>query len=220
MMMIELEKEQQGHSKPIVNLLITLHAFYESTKSVRLFIAPDLTVLFFNKKGLEQVPVLFGKKLKIGIKISKLLKKSDLLEAFLLHFENALEGVTASAEFLIGMTEEKEWYKIEFHAVSYEMKTAGVSVSIRNISDRKKKELQLIHQRDVINEIIHKQSHIFRSPVASILGLIALIEKDGLSESDREIVDGIELSAKRLDSVINEIVASANKTKEDIDIIN
>jgi signal transduction histidine kinase len=219
-MMIELEKEMGGHPKPIENLLRTLHAFYESTRSIRLFIAPDLTVLFFNKKGLEQIPILFGKKLKTGITITKLLKKSDITEAFIHHFEIALEGVSTSAEFLLGLKGEKEWYLIEFHVVAYGKETTGVSISLRNITDRKKKELQLNYQQELLNQIIHDQSHVFRLPVANIIGLVANIDRTELSENNREMIEYIEQSAMKLDKIINEIVTSAHSTRKNDDTIN
>ncbi|MFV5692986.1 hypothetical protein ACM55K_13245 [Flavobacterium sp. LT1R49] len=190
-----------------------LHAFYESTKSIRFFLSVDHTVLFFNKKALEQMLPLFGKKIKAGITISKLLKKSDLREDFILLFKKSLNGDHITSEYLIGPSDHQVWYKIDYHSVMYDLKTIGSSISIRNINDRKRKESIIQHQNDMLQDIIFNQSHIVRAPVANILGLIDLLDKSKLSKKNKEVVHYLEVSAKNLDDIIKKTIDTAYDSK-------
>ena len=68
-------------------------------------------------------------------------------------------------------------------------------------------------QNQTLKDIAWIQSHKVRAPVASILGLIQLFNKDNLTDpTNVEVLDGITEAANTLDDVIKEINA---KTEED-----
>ena len=57
-----------------------------------------------------------------------------------------------------------------------------------------------------LKEVSYKNSHLLRSPVASIIGLVDLIEEHGIaSDHNKEIVHFLKESIRRLDEVIHEI---------------
>jgi len=61
-----------------------------------------------------------------------------------------------------------------------------------------------------LNEVSYKNSHLVRSPVASIIGLLDLIEEKGLSsEHNREIFKFLKEAIAKLDEVIREINEAA-----------
>eukprot|EP00388_Colpodella_angusta_P003583 GDKJ01012573.1.p2 GENE.GDKJ01012573.1~~GDKJ01012573.1.p2 ORF type:complete len:221 (-),score=10.51 GDKJ01012573.1:71-733(-) len=213
-MRIETEMHGEYNLKTIVNMQKTLHAFYESTKSIRLFLLPDYTILFFNKKAVEYFPALFGKRLQAGVDINRLLKKSNMKNEFIFHFEKALKAGSSTSEYVIGTDSEKTWYKIDYHTVVFGTKTIGISVSMRDITHHKMKESLLTHQKNVLDDIIHSQSHLFRSPVANILGLLENMDRSELSENNRELIECTEISARELDKLIKTIVFSAHGAKE------
>lgn len=213
-MKIETEMHGEYNLKTMVNMQKTLHAFYESTKSIRLFLLPDYTILFFNKKAVEYFPALFGKRVHAGVDINRLLKKSIMKNEFIFHFKKALEAGSSTSEYVIGADPEKTWYKIDYHAVVFGTKTIGVSVSMRDITHHKIKESLLTHQKNVLADIIHSHSHLFRSPVANILGLLENLDRLELSESNKELIECIEISARELDQRIKTIVFSAYDAKE------
>lgn len=184
----------------------TLRAMYESTKSIRFLVVPDHTVLFFNKKALEQFFSLFGSEIKMGVNISDYLKYNIITEDFDLHFKRSLNGEHIITENLIGAGIDKTWYKIDYHPVIIDYKTIAVSISIRNINDNKKKELMLQEQSTLLKDIQFTQTHNVRGPVANILGLVNLLDKSELSKKNKEIVELLEIATKNLDKIIRTVV--------------
>jgi PAS domain S-box-containing protein len=70
---------------------------------------------------------------------------------------------------------------------------------------------QIELQDKALKEISWTQSHVVRAPLANLLGFIYLLEENietGLS--DKEIIDHIGASAKRLDEIIRDIVSKTN----------
>lgn len=70
-----------------------------------------------------------------------------------------------------------------------------------------------LKHRKVLGEINQAQSHEFRGPVASILGLVAIYKEGADDTMKNRIIDGIDRSAKELDQVIKRIVEKSNRTK-------
>ncbi len=54
------------------------------------------------------------------------------------------------------------------------------------------------------------QSHQTRQPVATILGLINILDKSELGEKNLEIIRLLEQTTQRLDDVIRDTVIKAN----------
>lgn len=71
----------------------------------------------------------------------------------------------------------------------------------------------ILEENRKLKEIAQIQSHKVRKPVASILGLIALIDKNQCHEEQAEFLDALEIATNELDEVIHEIV---DKTKGNI----
>ncbi len=70
-------------------------------------------------------------------------------------------------------------------------------------------------QNQALKDIAWIQSHKVRAPVASILGLIQLFNKEDLSDpTNSEVLEGIEEAAHTLDDVIKEINAKTEEDKE------
>jgi hypothetical protein len=78
-----------------------------------------------------------------------------------------------------------------------------------------KVEVKTIHKdlnekKERLGEIAFEQSHIVRAPLASIIGLVALLREFDLGDKATEILDMLVVSTNRLDNVIKDIV---NKTE-------
>lgn len=73
---------------------------------------------------------------------------------------------------------------------------------------------QLKKQHESLREIARIQSHEIRQPVASILGLIALM-KEPSATNDTECVDLLEASANQLDERIRTMVNHINNQESD-----
>jgi two-component system CheB/CheR fusion protein len=78
-----------------------------------------------------------------------------------------------------------------------------------DITEKKKKEIALEQQNKVLEEIAFIQSHEIRRPLANILGLVQLLDKEQLSAENAEIINYLDKSAQELDEIIHKIL---NKT--------
>ena len=79
-------------------------------------------------------------------------------------------------------------------------------------TELKEKELRIEKQNKLMSEIAQINSHVIRRPVANILGLINLLDRDGvIGVHNQEIFAHLLISAKELDAVIRQI---NNKTFE------
>ncbi|GAA0893012.1 hypothetical protein GCM10009122_26910 [Fulvivirga kasyanovii] len=60
-------------------------------------------------------------------------------------------------------------------------------------------------QNKLLAAYAHSNAHELRAPVASVMGLVNLLERSNLKEGEREIVDHLMKSTEELDAVIREI---------------
>jgi PAS domain S-box-containing protein len=71
--------------------------------------------------------------------------------------------------------------------------------SLQDVTDLHNKELQL-------HEIARINSHVIRKPVAGILGLLNVLEKERINDAESaEIIDKLEIYARELDEVIQKV---------------
>lgn len=81
--------------------------------------------------------------------------------------------------------------------ITDKMKAANrMQAAIRKIS----------YNNKVLNEIAFQQSHLVRRPLANILGIIPLLDMDGMSEQNKQMISMLQDSGAELDTVIKEIV--------------
>jgi signal transduction histidine kinase len=59
---------------------------------------------------------------------------------------------------------------------------------------------------DIIDKITFKQSHLIRSPLSNIIGLVNIIDKTSMDSNNNNICDMILESSNQLDDVIKSIV--------------
>ena len=83
----------------------------------------------------------------------------------------------------------------------------GAVIYTRDISTRKDYESKLQAQNDLLQEIAWLQSHKVRAPLASILGLIKIFNRQEPSDPyNVRLLDMLQASGIQLDQVIHEIV--------------
>lgn len=93
------------------------------------------------------------------------------------------------------------WLEVSIYPFS-----EGSIIYLRDISNRKKVESQLVKQNEQLIEISRYYSHEIRRPVASILGIVNLIDKNALGEVNRELLNYLEKTTLELDRTIKKIV--------------
>jgi PAS domain S-box-containing protein len=183
-----------------------LQAIYESTKSIRFILVEDYTVIFFNKKAREEFFSVFGIELIVGMNMSNYLTSENVLGNLATRVQKSLKGEYIVSEDLIKAGESKEWYNIEFHPLILDNKATAVSISIRNINDKKKKDIKLQEQNTLLRDIVFSLSHDVRAPLANILGLVSLLDRSELSGENKEVAEFLELATMKLDKIITKVV--------------
>lgn len=98
---------------------------------------------------------------------------------------------------IVPIADETGWYT---HWVAIE----------RDVTEQRKIILELEERNEVLEQIAFKQSHIVRAPLARIMGLIDLLKKYP-EENSPDLLGYIKESADELDTIIRDIVNSANQ---------
>ncbi len=205
------EKQLQRNDEEIKKSEEILNAIYNSTHSVRFLVSPDYTILFFNKTADEKTGLPHNK-FKIGDNIINYAK--DILNTtdsnFKSDFDAALQGEYVVRENEIQHHDHLLWFKTEYYPVYTDNKLIVVSISSRDISERKKNEIFIKKQNDALSDIIFFQSHEVRRPVANILGIISILDKSNLSKENKNQIELLDISVKELDNIIKTIVTMAH----------
>lgn len=68
-------------------------------------------------------------------------------------------------------------------------------------------------QQRLLEKIAWIQSHKVRKPLANILGLVDLIDKNSFSEDDKGIIEMLKMSSNELDDVVREITEICDKLR-------
>lgn len=188
-----------------------LRAILDSTNDSNLLISPEYKILSFNKVAKESIKLVFHKDIQEGDDCWDYVIKG-MEEHFQYYFDLALQGKITIKETEIPISEDQSvWYLISFYPVyNQENELIGVSYNATNINVVKESAVLLQKQNEMLMEIARIQSHEVRGPVANILGLISIIDKENLSPENLKLLEYLKKSTQDLDVVIHKIV---DKTK-------
>lgn len=85
-------------------------------------------------------------------------------------------------------------------------KAVRVVGAMQDITGLKEKELRIVKQNEQLREIAQINSHELRRPVATILGLMDLLDKSAIMGPENlELLDHLETTTRQLDEVIRRI---------------
>ena len=106
---------------------------------------------------------------------------------------------------------EQYYYETSFNPIyNADNVITGIGCFSRNISERIIARKSIINQNERLQNIASLSSHELRRPVATMLGLINIIDKDNFNNPDnKEIIDHLLVTGNEIDDVIRLIV---NKT--------
>ena len=185
-----------------------LKTIYDSTGLIIFLVAPDYTTLFFNRNAFQNSLTLTGKEINTGDSFQEVASAvlNHTMESFTEVFQKALQNKLVVTEDMIKGDTGVFWRRTEYRSVFDDDALVGVSITITNISDRKRDESLIQKQDTILKEIIYDQSHGLRLPVANILGIIQLFREKDLLLSDPEAIQMLETSASQLDQMIRTIV--------------
>ncbi|RZK59278.1 MAG: PAS domain S-box protein [Pedobacter sp.] len=96
-------------------------------------------------------------------------------------------------------------------SISIYPKKDGLSVYFVDITTQQKHMQMIEKQNEQLKKISWLQSHEVRAPLSNILGLVQLLNKDGLTDTEQqEIIQLLNSAATKLDGVVKTINNQAN----------
>ena len=191
-----------------------LKAIFDSTDNVKFFISPTFKIQFFNKTAFENGLKRHGKRMQIGDNILDYVRdvENKIDHVFQLDFDKALKGETIVRETEIKYKSDKShWFRTEYYPVYEAGNLIGVSVTVSDLTERKKYEQEIQVQNEKLRKIAFIQSHQVRQPLSNILGILSLINTSGMSEDDKYLMKLLNMSSQQLDKVVRNIVMEAQQ---------
>jgi PAS domain S-box-containing protein len=213
----KLEVEQ--HKEVIKKAEIRLRSFFESSLNFHVLLGKNCEVIDYNKVAYDFIKKLRGLKMTRGSIFTSLLSP-DAVSKFNKCYHRALKGGKA---FMEGSTDHASYGLIYWEA-SFETamddnnEIVGISYIIRDVTDRKIKEMKIMDQNKSLLKIAHVQTHEFRAPLTSIIGMMDLIKAEDY-DAPREYYEMLGNAVNNFDQKIREIVSDiddvvpSNKTE-------
>lgn len=182
-----------------------LRAFFNSSLSCHTLIGKGLEILDFNHATAALIKKQYNKKIEAGRNISYYIN-SSYKEEFMKHIKNAFAGNRTNKEILINDGKESVWWNISFEPVNDQKGTIiSVASTATNINEQKQQIIEITRQNELLLNIAYIQSHEYRKPVASILGLMNVIKEYNYKAS-KECLIMMETAVKDLDEKIRHVV--------------
>lgn len=189
---------------------IKLRSMFESLTDSYFLLGKEQEIIDFNRTAFDFIKEKYNIHLTYGDRMTDFLPQS-YKECFTLHYRNALKGQKMQIEKLADYgAMGKIWWDCVFEPVKNNAgEIIGVSHVARDITDRKVNEEKIIVQNSLLSRISQIQSHDYRGPVASILGLMNLIEEEDYV-APKEYLMMMQVAVRRLDEKIHEVVNIVN----------
>lgn len=186
-----------------------LLAILNSSTDSNIFISPEYKIINYNKSAEESIKLSHKIQIQTGEDFRKYLL-NGMEYSFLESFKEALRGEIVGKETQMKINQKLVWFKLRYFPVyDHSRQIIGVSFNITNINERKRAEMKIKEQLNILNDIAWQQSHLVRSPVANIIGFTQMLLNKEYNLSEEEQIDFIkqlEEEAKRLDKIIKGIV--------------
>jgi len=191
-----------------------IKAVFDSMQSGVILLAPDYGILFFNQTARHSSRMLYGREIRVGENFLNFERDEDAetFEAFKQNFKKAInEKRTITSERGISYNRSIRWMKSEYTPVFNGSTLVGVTLRFIDTTERKQREEQIQRQNEQLRDIAWMQSHLTRQPLATILGLVNILDKESLTDDNKKIIGMLEETVEKLDLVIRDIVIQANR---------
>ena len=199
---LQLLKQQNAEVK---RSGVELRSYFDSSIDCHLLLGKSFEVLAFNKAWESYVCVTYRKALRRGEQMSKYLHPEHV-DGFYHDYCKALSGTAVFAERKTMHADKEVWRIIKFEpAFDEDGKIIGVSVNSTDTTIKVAQGQTVLAQNKSLKEIAYIQSHELRRPVASILGLMYLLDMDGHVSRIKEL-QLMEEAVNELDEKIRKIV--------------
>jgi signal transduction histidine kinase len=139
---------------------------------------------------------------------------AGLEEQFLKDLETVFAGNSITYEKLVkhNRTNEDVWFEHKFFPLfNSDRKVIGFVYVNKNIEEKKLEFKRVEEKNKVLREVAYIQSHLLRSPLSSMLGLLDLIDKKQLDTENTKYFSYLKPLAQELDMVIRENARKINE---------
>lgn len=200
----ELLKQSQANLQTILDTADIAYALFDR----------DLRATAFNEKAVKFASEQYHHQLKTDEPLTDYFPP-DKIPEFSERVGEVLNGITVSRELEFPQADGSNvWYFVRLFPVTNEDKEVfGVMFALANITERKIAEdnLHTAYRRiqkhiNSIKDMAWKQSHLIRSPLANLKGLVGLLQED---PSDTIVLKKINSELDRLDKIIIEMAEDA-----------
>ncbi|WP_185156080.1 PAS domain S-box protein [Fulvivirga kasyanovii] len=127
------------------------------------------------------------------------------------YYKKALEGTALNLEYEVTIPGKgRKYLEVSFNPIkNQKSEVFGVGCYARDITERKVHQLTIEKHNRLLEEIAWKQSHKMRGPVASILGIMSMLDLNDLNSTfNQELLKHLKTTTDKLDLMIKEIVKS------------
>ncbi len=185
-----------------------LYALINNTKDLIWSVNTDLRLVTANQLYKDFVKQQTGILLHRGDKVTPLSVEKEEADKWETYYRRGLRGESFHVEEQFPDDEGSVQYgEIGFNPINTDAGIVGVSCLAHDITAIKLNETRITKQNQLLKEIAYIQSHKLRRPVATIMGLVALIDTENLSAAfNVEIVHKLKEVCQELDDIIHEIV--------------
>jgi hypothetical protein len=210
----QMEKQREHTRKQsalIAASELKLNAIFNSSRHTHILVNKKLNIIAFNKASAVFVQEAYGKTIEIGASVLEYADQ-EAVEGFANLFKGAFADKTIKMEWNMRPgTEYDSWKEMEFMPIKNDKgKIIGVALNAIDITERKLQGDHINIQNAALTRIAIMQSHGIRRPVASLIGIMALIKME--QDNAANYVDMLEHTINDLDERIREIVADSENT--------
>lgn len=184
-----------------------LRSFFESTRTCHVLMDTALNAITFNKAAADFGRKYYRIELAQGTPVQKWVHP-DRLTGFVKSCKAAMGGALVELETPVSYDNgETLWWSLVFEAARNPAgEVIGVSYHATDITQRICQQKEINAQHDSLERIAYIQSHEMRRPVASIIGLVDLLEQDDATANSQEL-PMLKKAVQELDEKIKMIVS-------------
>jgi len=210
-MLEERHTEAERQKKLIAESELKLRAVFDSSKDTHMLIDRNMEILAFNKAANQFFVEHTNKPLQTGVNVNQILK-AKTFALLLPYFEKAFNGEATKVEWNVKNEKVDSWREVVFTPISGPHgEILGVAANSTDITDSKLQEDQINIQNAALTRIAIIQSHELRRPVASLLGIMALLKLEQ-NKAENQYLEMLEFTVRELDEKIREIVKDSENT--------
>ncbi len=222
--------EKKAVYDQLVKSEANLKSIFDNTQVAYLLVDQHFTIVAFNQYFLKTYFDLTGFTLTTGANYFELVlpDKRDNAKKVL---ENvSISGKVIEYETSFSQKEPVKYFSVIVSPVLDKDKIIGMCVAAHDITNRKSMEderrnmiADLVQRNNDLREFAQIVSHNLRAPLANILGISDILTHAGKDDSNGALIEGIGISAKRLDSVVmemNNILTVKNALTEVAEIVD